>query len=88
MSVMFEDGENLLPINVPGFPLVFKMMNGLWPLFLSENILINFFSDKLSYSYEFKLIYLIFIVIFTFFVYLASSVLTKAFKLSDIKLNE
>jgi putative peptidoglycan lipid II flippase len=51
-------------------------------------LLINFFSDKLSYSYEFKLIYLILIVIFTFFVYLASSVLTKAFKLSDIKLNE
>ena len=49
-------------------------------------LLINFFSDKLSYSYEFKLIYLILIVIFTFFVYLASSVLTKAFKLSDIKL--
>ena len=47
----------------------------------------NFFSDKLSYSYEFKLIYLILIVIFTFFVYLASSFLTKAFKLSDIKLN-
>ena len=51
-------------------------------------LLINFFSDKLSYSYEFKLIYLILIVIFTFFVYLTSSVLTKAFKLSDIKLNE
>jgi len=50
------------------------------------HLLINFFSDKLSYSYEFKLIYLILIVIFTFFVYLASSVLTKAFKLSDIKL--
>jgi putative peptidoglycan lipid II flippase len=49
-------------------------------------LLINFFSDKLSYSYEFKLIYLILIVIFTFFVYLASSILTEAFKLSDIKL--
>ena len=49
-------------------------------------LLINYFSDKLSYSYEFKFIYLILIVIFAFFVYLASSFLTKAFKLSDIKL--
>ena len=48
--------------------------------------LIKFFSESLHYNSEYKLITIIFLVIITFVIYILISLLTKAFKTSDIKL--
>ncbi len=48
--------------------------------------LINYFSDNLTYDSEYKLITIILLVIVTFVIYILISILTKAFKTSDIKL--
>jgi len=48
--------------------------------------LIKFFSENLTYDSEYKLITIILLVIVTFFIYILISILTKAFKISDIKL--
>jgi len=48
--------------------------------------LIKFFSENLNYNSEYKLITIIFLVITTFVIYILISLLTKAFKTSDIKL--
>ena len=48
--------------------------------------LINFFSDNLSYNSEYKLVSIILLVIVTIIIYILTSILTKAFKISDIKL--
>jgi len=48
--------------------------------------LIKFFSDNLSYNSEYKLVSIILLVIVTFIIYILTSILTKAFKISDIKL--
>ena len=48
--------------------------------------LIKFFSESLNYNSEYKLITIIFLVIITFVIYILISLLTKAFKTSDIKL--
>ena len=50
-------------------------------------ILLNFFGDKLVYSENFKFIYLLITILLSLMCYLVISVLTKAFKLSDINLN-
>ncbi len=47
---------------------------------------IKFFSENLTYSSEYKLIIIILLVIVTFIIYILISLLTKAFKISDIKL--
>ena len=49
-------------------------------------ILINFFSDYLQYESVYKLIAIILLVIATFIIYILTSIVTKAFKISDIKL--
>ena len=48
--------------------------------------LIKFFGENLTYNSEYKLITIILLVIVTFFIYILISILTKAFKTSDIKL--
>ena len=48
--------------------------------------LINFFSENLSYNSEYKLITIVLLVIVTFVIYILISILTKAFKTTDIKL--
>ena len=48
--------------------------------------LIKFFSGNLSYESEYKLITIILLVIITLMIYILISILTKAFKTSDIKL--
>ena len=50
------------------------------------NYLIFFFNEKLAYLSEYKLVYLSFIVLITFIIYIVISILTKAFKINDIKL--
>ena len=48
--------------------------------------LINRFEDYLKYNSSYKLLIIIFVVILTFVLYMFVSILTKAFKFSDIKL--
>ena len=48
--------------------------------------LIKFFSDNLTYEGEYKLVTIIFLVILTFIIYILISLVTKAFKISDINL--
>ena len=48
--------------------------------------LINYFGNNLSYDSEYKLLTIILLVIATFIIYILISILTKAFKISDIKL--
>ena len=48
--------------------------------------LVKFFSNNLSYESEYKLISIICIVILTVIIYILISLLTKAFKISDINL--
>jgi len=50
------------------------------------NYLIILFNEKVEYLSEYKLVYLCFIVLITFIIYVVISILTKAFKISDIKL--
>ena len=47
---------------------------------------INFFSVQLEYDSNFKVIYLLLLVISSAVIYFVISLLTKAFKLSDIKI--
>ena len=49
--------------------------------------LLYILDDKLSYSENLKFIYLLFSIFITLISYLIISIFTKAFKLSDIKLN-
>ena len=48
--------------------------------------LIKFFDEYLNYNNHYKLITIIFLVIVTFVIYILISLITKAFKISDIKL--
>ena len=48
--------------------------------------LIKFFSENLTYEGEYKLVTIIFLVILTFIIYILISLVTKAFKISDINL--
>ncbi len=48
--------------------------------------LITYFDDFLVYESEYKLLTIILIVVITFVIYMLISILTKAFKMSDIKL--
>ena len=48
---------------------------------------LNFFSEKLIYTESFKFIYLLLSILVTLICYVLVSIFTKAFKLSDIKIN-
>ncbi len=47
---------------------------------------INYFSNSLNYDSQYKLLTIILLVITTFVIYILISIITKAFKISDIKL--
>ena len=49
--------------------------------------LLDLFNDKFIYSESLKIIYLLLSIIITFLSYILISIFTKAFKLSDIKIN-
>ena len=48
--------------------------------------LIRYFNDLLIYESQYKLLTIILIIVLTFIIYMLISILTKAFKMSDIKL--
>ena len=70
-----------------------SFLSNLLRMFLSTAIssyifyaLILFFDNNLNYDNEYKILYIISLVIITFIIYIITSIITKAFKLSDIKL--
>ena len=48
--------------------------------------LISYFDFQLSFENNYKFIYLIFLVILSILIYFVVSLITKAFKMSDIKI--
>jgi len=64
------------------FKIIFSVL--LMALFLFSSI--NFFSVQLEYDSSLKVIYLLLLVISSAIIYFVISLLTKAFKLSDIKI--
>ncbi len=69
------------------FPI--KFLNILFVCFFSSFIfykLIQNFKEYLIYESEYKLLTIILLVIITFLIYITTSIVTKAFKISDIKL--
>ena len=75
------------------FFIEFNLIKSLIRIFISTILtsiffynLIAYFSDKLNYESEYKLLMIILLVILTFVAYIIISILTKAFKISDIKL--
>ncbi len=48
--------------------------------------LIQYFNEYLTYESDYKLLTIVLLVIITFLIYIISSIFTKAFKISDIKL--
>jgi len=75
------------------FSIKFNFIKTLFKIILSTILtsiifynLINFFSNNLTYNSEYKLLTIIFLVIVTFIIYILISILTKAFKTSDINL--
>ena len=69
--------------------LLFSVLKILCSVFISSYFfyfLINRFSEVLLNNSDYKLLTMIIIVIITLFTYILISILTKAFKLSDIKL--
>ena len=66
-----------------------KFLNILFVTSLSSFIfykLIQNFNEYLIYESEYKLLVIVLLVITTFLIYITSSIATKAFKISDIKL--
>ncbi len=67
----------------------FSMLKILFSNFISLSIfiyLIKFFSEYLTYENNYKFLCIIILVIITFVMYILISIVTKAFKLSDIKI--
>ncbi len=80
-------------INKKYFLLNINLLKSLLKIILSTGLtsfafysLIKFFSENLNYESEYKLIAIIFLVILTFIIYILISLVTKAFKISDINL--
>ena len=80
-------------INKKYFLINMNLLKSLLKIILSTvltsfvfSILIKFFSENLTYESEYKLIAIIFLVILTFIIYILISLVTKAFKISDINL--
>ena len=67
----------------------FSMLKILFSNFITLSIfiyLIKFFSEYLTYENNYKFLCIIILVIITFVIYILISIVTKAFKLSDIKI--
>tara|TARA_B100000401_G_C52786512_1_gene711091 strand:- start:215 stop:1666 length:1452 start_codon:yes stop_codon:yes gene_type:complete len=79
--------------NMNYFSIKLTLIKSFLKIFLSTSLtsfifyyLINFFSNNLSYDSENKLLTIILLVVTTFIIYILISIVTKAFKTSDIKL--
>ena len=81
MNDKLEKDLEQASIQIDMLDMIYKRMTG--NLSQDEE---KFFSENLTYDSEYKLITIIFLVIITFIIYILISLLTKAFKTSDIKL--
>ena len=75
------------------FQLNKKLIIQILRIFLSSTImgiclinLISFFDNQLSFENNYKVLYLLFLVILSILIYFTASLITKAFKLNDIKI--
>ena len=75
------------------FSIELNLIKSLIKIFISTIItsilfynLVSYFSNKLNFESEYKLLVIILLVTITFVTYIIISILTKAFKISDIKL--
>ena len=75
------------------FQLNKKLIIQILRIFLSSTImgiclinLISFFDNELSFENNYKVLYLLFLVILSILIYFTGSLITKAFKLNDIKI--
>ena len=74
-------------VNSESIPLTSEPANS--PIIFSAFLfsqLIGYFSDYLIYESDIKLLIIIILVIITLIFYIIASIITKAFKISDIKL--
>ncbi len=75
------------------FQLNKKLIVQILRIFISSTImgiclinLISFFDSQLSFENNYKVLYLLFLVILSILIYFTASLITKAFKLNDIKI--
>ena len=86
LLLIFIINKNYFSLN-PGFYFKFiKIITSTVFSTYAFYFLINNFADSLSYHSDNKLITMILLVLITFIIYIVLSIITKAFKISDIKL--
>ena len=86
LLLFFLNKKNYFSLNLNLIIPIFKIVFSTILTSMIFYYLINFFADNLDYESEFKLLTIILLVIVTLIAYILISVLTKAFKISDIKL--
>ena len=86
LLLFFLIKKNYFSLNLNLIKPIFKILLSTIFASIIFYFLIIFFENNLSYESEFKLLTIIMLVIVTFIVYVLISILTKAFKISDIKL--
>ena len=86
LLLFFLIKKNYFSLNLNLIKPIFKIILSTIFTSIIFYLLIIFFENNLSYESELKLLTIIALVIITFIVYIIISILTKAFKISDIKL--
>ena len=86
LLLFFLIKKNYFSLNLNLITPIFKIIFSTILTSIIFYFLIIFFENNLTYESEFKLLTIIMLVIVTFIVYILISILTKAFKISDIKL--
>jgi len=86
MLLIYLNNKKYFSINLSFVRSLFKIILSTVLTSYFFAYLIKYFSENLTYNSEYKLITIILLVIITFIIYILVSLLTKAFKISDIKL--
>ena len=82
----FLHKENYFKINKKIILQIIRITASTIIMGICLQILLSHFDSQLSFENNYKFIYLVFLVIFSILIYFLVSLMTKAFKLSDIKL--
>ena len=82
----FLHKENYFKINKKIIIQIIRITASTIIMGICLQILLSHFDSQLSFENNYKFIYLVFLVIFSILIYFLVSLMTKAFKLSDIKL--
>jgi len=86
LLLLYLINKNYFSLQINFFKSLLKIILSTFLTSLLFSILIKFFSNNLTYESEYKLLTIIFLVIITFIIYFLISLVTKAFKISDINL--